>query len=94
MQRRFAWPEWLMCLVRHVSTSSAEPRHRTKFAYLLDRHSPAVPVKEVGPSGQLGEGCPDVVDKSLRLFEGEEVPPCGGFVEEDDVGVAALELPE
>ena len=59
----------------------------------LDRHSPAVPVKEVGPSGQLGEGCPDVVDKSLRLFEGEEVPPCGGFVEEDDVGVAALELP-
>jgi hypothetical protein len=23
-------------------------------------------------SGQLGEGCPDVADKSLRLFEGEQ----------------------
>ena len=48
---------------------------------------------KTGPSGQLGEGCPDVADKGLRLFEGEEVTARGGLVEEDDVGVAALELP-
>jgi hypothetical protein len=44
-------------------------------------------------SGQLGEGCPDVADEGLRLFEGEEVAAGGGLVEEDDVGVAAFELP-